>query len=250
MSCAPENFQKIIERILLPCKSVVNFIVDIVVFGNSEKEHDENLKEVLEALKKHDILLRDKKCIFKVKSLNFLSLQLSQNGVKPLEKYTKVIENFRDPQTVEELMSFLGLVNFLHKWVPDLATLTEPLRKILRLKLSKTAKIEDHWGQEQTVTFKKLKTVLSNIKTLGYYDPKDRTQVFADASPVGLGAVLIQHSSASNKEPAEPRVIAYGSKSLTVARGDTAKRKKKLLLWCGRLNILTFIYTAKTLLSW
>ena len=101
-----------------------------------------------------------------------------------MEKYTKVIENFREPATIEELMSFLGFVNFLGDWVPELAPLTDPLRELLRLKLTKSANIQSYWKIKQVEAFNKLKSVLLNIRTLRYYDPDDRTQVFADASPV------------------------------------------------------------------
>ena len=66
-----------------------------------------------------------------------------------------------------------------------------------------------NWEEEQSKAFNQLKHALNNIQTLGYYDPKDETQVVADASPVGLGAVLIQYDSKG------PRIIAYRNKSLT-----------------------------------
>lgn len=61
------------------------------------------------------------------------------------------------------------------------------------------------------------------IKTLGYYDPLDRTQVFADASPVGLGAVLVQHGTNG------PRIIAYGNKSLSDREKQYCQAEKEAL---------------------
>lgn len=56
--------------------------------------------------------------------------------------------------------------------------------------MGRNANIKNHWKQrEQQETFSKLKNALSSESALGYYGPKDRTQVIADASSVGWGAV-------------------------------------------------------------
>lgn len=214
ISSAPEHFQKIMERMLVGCEGVINFIDDIVVFGCNSDEHDSRLKHVLQILKDNDVLLNKNKCIFNAKNIEFLGHQLSANGIKPLDKYLKTIESFREPKNVEEIQSFLGLVNFVGKWIPNLATLTDPIRRILRQKLHKHSDISHLWNDDQKQAFSQLKRCLSEISTLGYYDPNDRTQVIADASPVGLGAVLVQYDSSG------PRIIAYGNKSLT----DVEKR--------------------------
>lgn len=132
------------------------------------------------------------------------------DGIKPLAKYENIIESFREPRTIEEIQSVLGLVNYVGKWIPNLATLTRPIREVLRLKLGKTSDISTYWKDEQTEALNSFKKELANIKTLGYYDHNDRTRIVAVASPIGLGAVPIQY----DKEG--PRITAYASKSLTV----------------------------------
>lgn len=223
MSCAPEHFQKIIEGMLLPCEGVVNFIDDIVVFGKNEEEHRARLNHVLSVLKENNVLLNDNKCIFNAKCIQFLGHELSADGIKPLDKYIDGIKSFRTPKTVDEVQSFLGLVTYIGKWVPNLATLTEPIRQILRQKLHKHADISIHWGSVQQTSFDKIKQQLGDVKTLGYYDPNDKTQVMADASPVGLGAILIQIDSNG------PRIIAYGNKSLSDVEKRYCQTEKEAL---------------------
>lgn len=223
ISCAPEMFQKILERILSPCEGTLNYIDDIVIFGASEIEHDQRLKFTLDILKRNNILLNKDKCVFKISVIKFLGHELSPKGIKPLDKYISVIKDFRSPETLEELQSFLGLVTYIGKWIPHLATRTEPLRQLLRLKLGVHAKVTKYWKSEQNEAFQCLKEALTGIPTLGYYDPNDHTQVFADASPVGLGAVLIQTDSNG------PRIIAYGNKSLTECERRYCQTEKEAL---------------------
>lgn len=137
--------------------------------------------------------------------------------------YINNIKSFREPKTKDEIQSYLGLINYVGKWIPDLSTVTEPIRKLLRLKLGKNSNIEEFWKDEQRKAFIKLKTLLSNNTVLGYFDPKDRTQVVADASPAGLGAVLIQFNGKG------PRVIAYGNKSLSDCEKRYCQTEKEAL---------------------
>ncbi|XP_063626451.1 uncharacterized protein K02A2.6-like [Cydia splendana] len=230
ISCAPEIFQKVLEKLLVKCDGVLNFIDDILVFGDNEEQHDMRLAMVLEVLKENDILLNEQK-------VHFLGHELSPSGVKPLPKYMESISNFRLPATIEELQSFLGLVNYVNKWLPNLATRTEPLKELLRKKLGKKADIKPYWTSEQDRAFTELKEALSKIQSLGYYDINDKTQVIADASPVGLGAILIQTDSNG------PRIIAYGNRTLTDCERKYSQTEKEALalVWSvEHFNIFLF----------
>ncbi|CAK1596619.1 unnamed protein product [Parnassius mnemosyne] len=108
ISCAPEMFQKIMERTLIRCEGTVNFIDDIVIFGSNEAEHDQRLQQTLNILKENNVLLNNDKCIYKVNKIVFLGHELSSEGVRPLKKYIDSIQMFRAPSTIEEIQSFLG----------------------------------------------------------------------------------------------------------------------------------------------
>lgn len=127
------------------------------------------------------------------------------------------MKEFRQPRTSEEVRSFLGLVNYVGKFIPNLATTTEPLSKLTR------KGVHFDWKKEQQMAFDKLKDHLTDDTTLGYYNVNDRTQIIADASPVGLGAVLIQLKNS------EPRIISYASRSLTNAERKYSQPEKEAL---------------------
>lgn len=100
------------------------------------------------------------------------------------------------------MRSFLGLVNYVGRFIPNLSTFSAPLRE-MTLKGNIF-----HWSKDVKLAFDKIKLSLSNPKHLGYYNPKYSTTLVTDASDHGLGAVLMQ----SHK--GKQRVIAYASKSL------------------------------------
>lgn len=217
INCAPEIFQKTIEQVLSGCEGCLVYIDDVVVFGATKDEHDMRLKKVLQRLDEFNVLLNKDKCVFCTTGLEFLGHRLSKDGITPTSDKIESIKKFREPITSEEVRSFLGLVNYVGKFIPNVATITEPLRN-----LTKTG-VKFEWGDTQRNSFKQLKEMLSDNTSLGYYNMKDRTQIIADASPVGLGAVLIQFDANG------PRVISYASRSLSETEQKYAQTEKEAL---------------------
>lgn len=222
INCAPEIFQRIMEQILAGLLGWICFMDDILIHGETKEQHDRNLAAALARLAEYDILLNKEKCIFGTTSTVFLGHRLSEKGIEPTENKIEAIQSFRQPNSAEEVRSFLGLVNFTAKFIPNVATVTEPLRR-----LTKSA-VPFEWGQEQADAFEQLKDAMMKPTILGYYDPKDRTQVIADASPVGLGAVLVQYEAKG-----QARIISFAHKSLTETEKRYAQTEKEAyaLVW-------------------
>ena len=114
----------------------------------------------------------------------------------------EAVTEARQPESAAEVRSFLGLVNLCARFIPDLATVSESLRGLTR------KDVHFSWGKEQEVVFNELKKRLAKT-TLGYFDSAAKTRVITDASPVGLGAILVQEQNG------EERVICYARRSLT-----------------------------------
>lgn len=221
VSCAPEMFQKVLEQILANCKNAVNYIDDVLIFGETEEEHDRALCAVMETLKDKNILLNHNKCTFRVREVEFLGHRLSSNGIRPTEDKVEILRTFRAPQTVEELRSFLGLVTYVGRFLPDLATVCAPLRNLTH------KGVIYNWQSEHEEAFGRLKGMVSNIHTLSYFDNSLRTRVIADASPVGLGAVLVQFGD--TRDGPDPRIICYANKSLSTTEKRYCQTEKEAL---------------------
>ena len=122
-------------------------------------------------------------------------------------------------------------MNFCARFIPDLATVAEPLRRLTR------KDVHFSWGKEQEVAFDELKKRLATIETLGYFDSAAKTRVITDASPVGLGAILVQEQNG------EERVICYASRSLTDVEKRYSQTEKEALgiVWaCERLHMYLY----------
>lgn len=196
----------------------MNYIDDIIVYGKTEEEHDKYLHDVLEVLKSHNVLLNEKKSQFKVRQLAFLGHILTSSGKLPDPKKTKVFQDCQAPTNKEELRSFLGLVTYLGKFIPNLGMLTYLFRTLIR----RESKME--WGNREQKVFEQLKMELGKLPKLAYFDLKRRTQLIADASPIALGAVLLQYDETNT-----PRVISFASKCLTTVEQRYSQTEKKSL---------------------
>ena len=127
------------------------------------------------------------------------------------------------------------MVGFSARFIPNFATIAEPLRGISR---QGTPFV---WGSEQEASFQELKQQLASAPVLAYFDKEAHTRVIADASPVGLGAVLVQEKNGVG------RAVCYASRSLSsVERRYSQTEKEALaLVWaCERFNL--YLYGLQT----
>lgn len=201
---APELFQKVMETIVAGLEGVVVFLDDVMVYGRSSEEHDRRLNALLDRLESYGVLLNHQKCQYNVTSLQFLGYDLSADGVKPTESRVQAIQEFRAPLSASELRSFLGLVTYVGRFVPHLASKTDPLRSLLR------KGVPFKWEEIHQKAFESIKQEILSTGFLGFFNPADTTLLIADASPTGLGAVLLQENRSNEK-----RIIAFASKALT-----------------------------------
>ena len=231
ITSAPEKYQQVIQQVLNGCSGTANISDDIIVYGSDTAKHDERLEKVLTRLRDKGLTLNEEKCVFHMPKLTFMGLVLSQQGVGPTEEKVKAVNEAREPQTVSEVKSFLGLVNLNARFIPDLATVAEPLRRL-------TKKGEPFiFGLEQQVAFADLKRRLAQADTLGYFDRTARTKIITDASPVGLGAVLLQEQKGGN------RVISYASRGLSDVERRYSQTEKEALgiVWaCERFHVYLY----------
>ena len=149
------------------------------------------------------------KCIFKQKKIPFFGMLVGENGIEPDPQKIADLKSLPIPTTAKLLQSFLGIVNYLARFSPNIAKLTELLRQLL----CKNA--EFIWLPNHTKAFNVIKEELcGNTDILSYYRPGKKLFLEVDASLLGLGCALLQPKSSDEHELDSLVPIAYGSKTL------------------------------------
>ena len=218
LSSASEIYQREVELALNGIPVVRNISDDIIIGAKSMAEARLRLKVVLQRLRERNITINMKKSKFLQESVLYMGHVLSAEGISPDQTRVEAISSLKAPTNVHELQSFLGMVTYCSKFLPNFSTVTDPLRKLLK---KNTPWV---WSQAQQGAFQELKDLLLSSKTLAYFDPDAYTEVVTDASPVGLGAVILQRQPNGHLRP-----VDYASRALTGAESRYSQIERESL---------------------
>ena len=216
VSSAPAVFQHTMENLFKNIPGVCVYLDDVLITGKTATEHLNNLSEVLAKMQSVGIRLNKKKCHFMLPEVEYLGHKITSRGLHPSEEKVRALKNAPKPTNVTQLKSFLGLVNYYSKFLPNLSTILAPLYKLLQKKLSWT------WGSEQDKAFHAVKQQLSSSSVLTHYSPDLKLVLSCDASPYGVGAVLSHQFDDGSDQP-----IAFASRSLSPAEKKYAQIDKE-----------------------
>ena len=163
-----------------------------MVFGcgdtleEAQKDHDKTLREVFEMFRRTGMTVNKKKCVFNATKTKFFGYIFSADGISPDPDKVAALQKVEPPASKEEVRSFLGLAGFDSQFIPGYDTTSEPLRDLTK------KDVFFHWGEAQRQAFHAITNAISETTLLTYYDPKEETALFTDASPVGVNAILAQ----------------------------------------------------------
>ena len=121
ISCAPEMYQRVMQQALEGCEGVRNMHAydDIIVRGKTAEQHDTRLEKALGRIQEKGLTLNKEKCKFHRSEIEFMGHLLSARGIGPTQAKVEAVMEARKPESVAEVRSFLGLVNFCARFIPN-----------------------------------------------------------------------------------------------------------------------------------
>ena len=214
IAAAPAIFQRIIDSLLLGIPGVTVFMDDVLITAKNKETHLKRLNIVLSKIQEAGFKLSKTKCEFFQKSIEYLGHVIDAKGLHKDPKKVDAILKLSAPTNIVELQSFLGVVNFYRHFIPNMATVASSLYALLPNKFI--------WGKLQEKAFNKIKEILAKDDSLAHFDPSVHCKLIVDASPVGLGAILVHRYDSGIERP-----ISFASKRLSKAEMKYSQIEKE-----------------------
>ncbi|GFV83737.1 retrovirus-related Pol polyprotein from transposon opus [Trichonephila clavipes] len=204
---APSTFQRFITEVLYGLDFVFPYLDDVLVASSTEEEHSEHLKMVFERFQQYGLRINVSKSVMGAAQVEYLGFLITAEGSRPWPEKVQAIFNYKLPETIHDLRTFLGMINFYRRYLKDAAKTQAPLHELL-----KGAKKKDrrkvHWTDDTRRSFEKCKTDLAEAALLSFPRSGLPLSLCTDASDFAVGAVLQQLENESWKP------IAFYSKKL------------------------------------
>jgi hypothetical protein len=182
----PATFESVMNVILAPLlrKCVVVFIDDILIYSKSWEDHLQHITEVLTILHHNHFHIKISKCSFAKQQLTYLGHIVSSQGVATDPSKIESIKDWPQPLNVKDLRSFLGMVGYYRRFVPQFGLICKPLTNLLKKGNLFV------WTSETEAAFQALKKALISALVLALPNFSLPFTIETNASSKGIGSVL------------------------------------------------------------
>ncbi|WVZ76553.1 hypothetical protein U9M48_024518 [Paspalum notatum var. saurae] len=197
------------------------FMNELDKFVVNEEEHEEHLRTILTQLREHQLYAKFSKCAFWLREVSFLGHFLSEKGVAVDPSKVEDVLNWKQPETVTEIRSFLGLSGYYRRFIKDFSKIAKPMTSLTK------KNVKYLWDPKCEEAFTSLKKSLTSAPVLAQPDVTKPFDVYCDASGNGLSCVLMQ----------EGRVIAYALRQLRKHEANYATHDLELAVVVHALKI-------------
>ena len=218
VTSSPAIWQRAIDQVLQGIPGTQCILDDMIVSGKTDEEHLENLESVLKWLQDAGLKANKEKCKFFRDRVQFCGHEIDREGLHKTQEKIEAVVNTPRPENVSQLRSFLGLVNYYNRFLPNASTVLHPLHQLLE------QNSEWQWTEQCEQAFTEAKRMITSEQVLTHYDPGLPVRLACDASPTGISAVL-SHVMPDGSE----RPVAFAYRSLTKIERKYAQIDKEAL---------------------
>lgn len=184
---APAYFQAFMEELFgeMIGINVFVYIDDILIFSETQEEHDALVKKVLKILQNNNLIVSLPKCEFDVGQLEFLGLMVSSEGLSMCEAKVDAVRDWERPVTAKSMGRFLGFCNFYRRFIVNFAKKAALLHGWAS---SKGAP----WNLELEKAFQEMKSAFLEKHFLYFPRFDVPFYVLVDVSDTAIGGALVQ----------------------------------------------------------
>ena len=212
LSASSDEWCRRSDKAIEGISGVRKLVDDFLVEGETLDELRLRVRLVLANCRRFGITISKRKLEI-ASQVKFAGFRVSSDGVVPDPSRLQAVSDFPRPGNLTALRGFIGLVNQLNMFTPEVAKKTNPFRSLLK---KGTA---FQWLPEHETAFLEAKSALVRHVRLHHFDRGLRTSLVTDASRLhGLGFMLVQ----MDPEGGLRRVIQCGSRSLKPAEANYA----------------------------
>ena len=135
LGSASSVFQHMMHKILKDIKGVLYLQDNILIHAKDKVEHNKLLQTVLAHLKENGLTVQQDKYNFNQTAVDSLGRTVTPDGIKPKESLVTAVVDAPAPQNKEQLRSFLGLCEYMSKFVKNFASKDAPLHAMMKDKV-------------------------------------------------------------------------------------------------------------------
>ena len=202
------TFNRVLTDILkdlINARLVLLYADDIIILSKGRVQHRRLLQTVFKLFADNGIKLSINKCSAFVDNYNFLGFTFGKSGISLTNERIRAIANLSPPHDLKSVQRFLGSIQYIARFLPDLQTILLPITPLL----NKNTRFI--WGPTQQFAFEKIKNLICTDPTLHFVDANKPLHLCCDASQYAGGGVLYQEDSATGAR----RPIAYFSRKFS-----------------------------------
>ena len=194
---APAHFQMVMNEIFGQLPFVNVYLDDIAVLSETAEQHRVHLQKVFDLMSKYKIKMRADKCHWGQQSVEYLGWQIDHKGMKPTKRYKDKVMNVPVPTNKKELHRFVGMIGYLHRYLPDIQKELKPFYAMINLPNDR----KFVWTADDQSRFERIKSMVNRENILMLPDMNKPFSVYCDASIDGIGCVLTQKYKSTAHDP-------------------------------------------------